>query len=719
MRKIRPVRQHDTSDCGAACLCSIARSFGYDLPLARIRELACTGPDGTNVLGLVEAAGKMGFLARGIRGPAQSLKAAPLPSIAHIETKDKRFHYVVLTGINPKSIRYMDPASGNFKRVAREEFVEMWTGVLIVMVPGAGFSERSENRSLAGRLMDLARPFRAVLLESFAGAILYSLLGLSTSFFVQKIIDNVLVNQNINLLNLLAIIMILLLIIRILISWYKNLFLLKTGQQVDAGLLMGYYRHLLSLPQQFFDSMKTGEILSRINDAIKIRVFLNRNLIDILVSILSISITLTVMAILSWKLSLLVLPVLPVYFLLYLIIDRINKKVLRGLMEHSANLESQLVESIHYQRSIRTFVWKDWSAGLTSRKIIPVLQESYRAGKAALQYGHFSEFVGGLMTILLLWKGTAMVIAGELSPGELMSFFAMLTYLLNPLSTLGSLNSSFRDAWIATDRLFQVLDLETEKNTEEGVPPENLEHRIEFSGVSFRYGNRPELFRDLSFSIPAGKLTGVIGPSGSGKSSIASLLLAEYMPGKGNIRFDNHDIQHLDRKVLRYITAIVPQRIELYSGSILENIAPGQNPPDYEKLLRVCRSTGLDRLIADLPEGFNTRIGENGKGLSGGEKQRIALARALYREPEILILDEPTSALDPASEAEILELLHSLRNRKRTIILITHKLNLVKDADHLILIERGACVASGKHEDLMQRNGQYMQMWTRQHLQES
>ncbi len=714
MKKIKGVSQHDASDCGAACLSSIARAYGYDMPVSRMRQLSSTERQGTSVMGLVEAAEKMGFIAKGIKGPPEALRSAPIPSIAHLMVNNNMYHYVVLTRIGKKRVKYMDPDGGCIKKEKYDELKEKWTGVLVVIVPGPAFEKKKDNPSLFRRFTELTRPFQKTLLQAFIGAILFSLLGLSTSLFVQKIVDFVLVNRNLNLLNLMGMAMLGMLVMRILISWFKNLFLLKAGHQVDAGLITGYYRHLLSLPQSFFDTMRTGEILSRINDAVKIRVFINHSLIEIAVAFMTIIITLTAMSFVSWQLCLLVASVLPFYFILYLVYDRVNKSVLRNLMEESAGLESKLVETIQAQRTIRSFGWTSWANDIISGKLTGVLRMSYKAGFASIITGHSGEFISGLITILLLWVGASKSCQGHLSPGELMSFYAMLGYLLAPLKSLGNLNQTFRDALIAADRLFQILDLQQENHLSTGIKVERIEKDIKFHNVHFRYGSRPELFKDLCFSIPFGKVTGIVGRSGSGKSSIAALIRGEYMPLKGNLMINNCDIHQLERTTLRRRISIVPQQIELFSGSILDNITPGEHEPDWKKILAIADQTGLIKLINQLPEGFYTEVGEHGLDLSGGERQRIAFARALYSNPDVLILDESTAALDAVSESEILNTISKLKNDSLTIILITHKLSLIRDVDHIVLIDNGKAPESGRHEELMQLNGEYRQLWQAQ-----
>jgi ATP-binding cassette subfamily B protein len=711
MKPIKPTGQHDGNDCGAACLCSVARAFGYHAPLSRIRQLTSTERNGTSVMGIVEGAEKMGLIAKGIKGPPEALRSAPVPSIAHIELKPGHYHFVVLTRVGKRRVKFMDPDGGRMRSSAFAEMEQKWTGVLIIVAPGPSFEKASSNPSLISRFTQVAGPLRGHLLQALTGTILFTLIGLSTSLFVQKIMDFVLVNHNPNLLNLMGTAMVILLIFRMLISWYKSLILLKAGHQIDGGLLLGYYRHLLALPQRFFDTMRTGEILSRMSDAIKIRVFINHSLVELIVAVLTILITLGAMALLSWQVCLLAASAMPVYLVLYTVIDRINKRVLRKLMEETAELESRLVESVRSQRTIRSFGWQNWSTGQISERLTHVLRGSYRAGISSLAASHSTDFVSALLTILLLWIGSGEALRGRLSPGELMSAYALLGYLTAPLQNLAGMNRTMRDAIIAADRLFQVLDLEQEDNLGAGILPDSLNGNIELRNVRFRYGSRPELFNDLSLTIPAGKLTGIVGSSGSGKSTIASLIRAEYAPTGGCIMINQINIGQMEKNNLRKKVAIVPQHIEIFSGSILENILPGLNNIDWKKLLWVADQTGLKEMIEHLPEGYNTRIGEQGLGLSGGERQRIAFARALYHQPDILILDEFTAALDPPSESEIMNAVQRLRTGNQTMIIITHKLGLVKDADHIVLIGHGKVIESGHHGELIQRKGNYYRLW--------
>ncbi len=714
MNKIKKIRQHDQADCGAACLVSIAACHGLQLPLSRVREMASTDRAGTNVMGIIEAAEEMGLTARGVKGPFEALPGAPTPSIAHVIMRKQICHFVVLVTCGKHHIKYMDPAHGSIVTTSHEAFRQIWTGVLIIISPSASFSKAKKDTPVLSRFIELARPFRKIIRQALAGAVVYSLLGLSTSLYVQKIMDFVLVNQNINLLNLMSCAMIILLIIRNLTSYFKNLFLLKTGHQIDCGLMMGYYRHLLTLPQRFFDSMRTGEILSRMNDAVKIRVFINHTIVDLVVSLITILLTFTAMAFLSWQLCLLAGLAIPVYGGIYIVYDMLNKSILRRTMEKAADLESQLVDTVRGQRTVRGFNLQDYAYNKAESGFIDLIRMNFRGGLISIRVSEAGDFFSGLITILLLWIGSLRVLQNMLSPGELMSFYAMLGYMMGPVRSLTGMNRTIRDATIAADRLFQILDLAGEKNQKTGIGIKKITHDIQFQNVEFRYGSRPLLFKGLDFSIPRSAMTGIVGKSGCGKSSIASLLMGIYPPRKGRILVNNCDINQFNKIQLRQVLALVPQQPELLSGSILDNISPGEKDPDTDRIMQIAEQTGLTEFLNDLPGGIYTAVGEQGFTLSGGERQRIAMARALYRRPEILVLDEFTSALDAEAEQEMIKLVLSMKDQGMTLVIISHKLQIVRQADHIILISDGRVSESGHHDELYGSGGQYRKCWEQQ-----
>lgn len=715
MKKKVKIKQHDITDCGAACLASVSAHYNLKLPVARIRQLASTDKRGTNVLGLIEAAEKLGFSAKGVKGPFESLQKIPKPAILHVVVKEVLHHFVVFYGITKKYVIIMDPADGKIHKKTHAEFQKEWTGVIVLLVPSEQFKVGNNKESIGKRFLKLLTPHKTVMTQALFGAAIYSLLGLATSIYVKNIVDHVLVDGNLNLLSLMSVVMIAILVLKVYINIMKSIFALKTGQKIDATLILGYYKHLLTLPQRFFDTMRVGEIISRVNDAVKIRAFINNASLDIVVNTLIVVFTLGLMFVFSWKLALVVLIGIPLYILVYAIFNRLNKLYLRKIMENAAELESHLVESLNGVSTIKQF-GTEYSANIKSEtSFVQLLKSTYKSAKNTIMSVNASEFIAGGLTIGVLWFGSTLVIDLEMTAGKLLSFYALLGYLISPMAQLISSNQTIQDAIIAADRLFQIMDLEREEAEENKIIlTKDLIEDIHFKQVAFRYGTRVQVFQNLNLIIPKGKTTAFVGESGSGKTSLVSLIQKLYPLQSGSIETGKYNLQHIDNSSLRQLIGVVPQKIELFTGSVIENIAFGAFEPDMKRIIDVCDFLNIRTFIENLPGGFNTYLGEHGVSLSGGERQRIAIARALYHNPEILILDEATSALDSASEEYIKKAIDVMKQQNKTIILIAHRLSTVMQADKICVLQKGVLVEEGNHTELMQKQSFYYNMWKQQ-----
>lgn len=708
------IKQHDIRDCGVACLASIGNHFKVKIPISRIRQLASTDQRGTNILGLIQAAEKMGFLAKGVREEMDSLSQIPLPAIAHLHLKNDLLHFVVIYKVTSKIVKVMDPGLGEMNYYSLEEFKELWTGVLVLMVPGENFKPINEKISPFSRFWNLIKPHQWMVGQALISAVLYTIFGLAMSFYIQKITDQVLVNGNLNLLNLLSAGMVAIIFLQIFYGFQKNRIMLKTGMMIDSNLILGYYKHLLYLPQRFFDTMRVGEITSRISDAIKIRAFINEVSIELVVNMLVILFSFGLMFSFYWKLALFALILIPIYLIIYFILNRFYKKIERKIMEEAAGLETQLVESISHARTIKEFGVEQFTNQKTETSFIKLLFTLYQSSITSIRTGNLIQLLTSLLTILLFWKGSEFVIQQELTPGELFSFYALIGYFTGPLSVLINSNKSIQNALIAADRLFEIMDLETESIENKIIIKKEDLGNIQFEKVAFAYGTRADVFEDFSIEFPLGKFSALVGESGSGKTSIFALIQNLYPIKSGKISIGEYSIQEIDHTKIRKLISIVPQQVNLFSGSILENIALGEENMDIKKIVGLCQNLGISSFVEQLPNGYNTDIGENGALLSGGQKQRIALARALYRDPEILLLDEATSALDTDSEKLIQNYLMDWVGKGKTIICIAHRLSTIKNADLIYVLEKGKVLERGRHYELIEKNGNYKNLWNKQ-----
>ncbi|MCL7989224.1 peptidase domain-containing ABC transporter [Sphingobacterium sp. lm-10] len=709
------VKQHDMRDCGAACLSSIGGYYGLQLPIAKIRQYCHTDTRGTNILGLTEGLAKMGFLAKGVRGKEEALAQIPLPAIAHIVIKDQLQHFVVIYKVDKQHITVMDPGVGKMEKYNWESFKKVWTGVLVLLEPNEYFEKRNEHVNNMVRFWQLIQPHRSVVFQALVGAMVYTLLGLSSAIYIEKITDYVLIDGNLRLLNLLSVGMIIILIFQIFLSIVKSILVLQTGQRIDRHLILGYYKHLFSLPQRFFDTMKVGEIISRVNDAVKIRTFINDVSIQIVVNIFIVLFSFALMFTYYWKLALVVALVIPLYLGVYWISNRLNKKVERRLMEEGADLEAHLVESLTAAKTIKLFGVETFANNKTDQRFSILLKTIYRSVMNGIFSGNASEFLSRIFTIVLLWVGSKYVIERVITPGELLSFYALIGYFTSPVSQLIGMNKSVQNALIASDRLFEIMDLEREELTDKmDLKPEQIGN-IQFDKVSFSYGSRAKIFTDFSCEFEIGKMTAIVGESGSGKTTLVTLIQNLYTLQSGKIQIGEYDISYVSNYSLRHLISTVPQEIELFSGNVIENIALGEEFPDMQRIIMITKQLDILGFIDKLPEGFQTYLGENGTLLSGGQKQRIAIARAIYRNPEILVLDEATSSLDSESEIVIQNTFKLLKEMGKTLIIIAHRLSSIAHADKIMVLKDGRIIEEGAHQLLLdQKKSYYRKLWSKQ-----
>jgi ATP-binding cassette, subfamily C, bacteriocin exporter len=685
VKKYIQIKQRDISDCGAACLASVSSYYGLHLPVSRIRQLAGTGRHGTSLQGLIEAAEQLKFQAKGARALGQAVRHIQTPAIFHLVQKGFQ-HFVVIYKISSRHIWVMDPAFGKILRYEMNSFKRQWSGIVLLLIPSEEFLGTNEKKSVFFRFWQIVHPHRRMMMTAALLTIIYAGLGFVTSFYIQRIVDVILPGGNNDLLKMLGLVMILLFWFRFVTGYLKSIFVLRTGQLMDRNLILSYYRHLLNMPQRFFDGMRTGELVSRVNDAMRIRVFINDMALGTVANIFAMIISLTIMFIYYWKLALWSLMIIPFYFIIYRINNKVNVKWQRKIMKSGAVFESHMVETLRGVSTIRRFGAEEYFNNMTEHKMNPLLQSVFVSNRNGLLMSHLSEWITGIWLIIILWNGANLVMDHQLLPGELISFFMIAVCFTIPVQAQIHANKPLQDALIAADRLFEITDLEKEKTEKLQIEcfPEG---DLVFENVHFTYGPGNTVFGGINLRLPEKQITALAGESGSGKSTLLSLVQKLYVPDAGKILIAGIDIQHLPTRMLRKKIAAVQQHVDLFEGDFISNIALGENEPDMDRIYEICQRLGLHSFIGQLTDRYQTIIREQGMNLSGGQKQRIGIARAIYRNPLILILDEATSALDTESEKQVMDTLRWFYNQKKTVIVITHRLSTIRQCDSIVFLK--------------------------------
>jgi ATP-binding cassette subfamily B protein len=689
MKKHCRVRQRDVTDCGAACLTSVFAFYGLHLPVSRIRQWAGTGKAGTTFTGLLRAAEKVNMDAKAVKAPLELLSTVPLPAIAHVMINKTYGHYVVLMEAKEDKLEIMDPADGAFRTVHVHEFAATWTGVLLLLKPGDGFSTNRKTATWK-KIAALIQPHRKQLALASMCAIMFSLLGLAATIYLQRIVDGVLEKHNADLLSALSLLMLFVLLLQYAAGLLKAFLALKSSQEIDRSLVLGYYRHLLRLPQSFFDNMQTGEMVSRINDAVRINAFVNELVLTAVVDVMILLSSIVLMFLYYWKLASMMIVIVPVYLLMFYRSNRINRRWQRRIMETGAELESLFVQSLSAASTIKKLaveelVCKKITKGY-NRLLVMIRSSSWKQIRIQVS----ADFVTRVFVVIILWTGCYFVFRDFLSKGELLSFYAMISYFTAPVLSLLTTNRNICDAFIAADRLFEIMELETDEHVG-SAEDFDVDGDIEFRDVAFGYASGRLVLQNINLVIHRGSCMGIKGESGSGKSTLAALLIKLYEPHSGQIYINGRSLASIDSRELRAQIVPVPQFTDLFNGSIRDNIILDK-PEELTKLTDICERLGIVELVNALPCGWDTIIHEQGVNLSGGQRQLISIARALYREPKVLILDEPSASVDHETENKIMQTIEWFRRGGNTVIIISHSEAALKICDNIVVLKNGTIV---------------------------
>ncbi|MDD5286921.1 MAG: type I secretion system permease/ATPase [Desulfuromonadaceae bacterium] len=691
-------------DPGLLSVLMIARHHGIAVDEAKLQHEFGLKPFTEDVILL--AAKRLGMTAKLVEQDPERLERAPMPAIAI--DKEGNFFIAVRYGYEqgdktkPRII-IQQPGSPEIKVLEIPTFLELWSGKFIFCISKMNYMRDLTKFDFSWFIPAIVK-YRKMLAEVLVISFVMQLIGLATPLAFQVIMDKVLVNHALKTLNVVAFGLLCAILFENTLSGIRTWVFARTSSKIDVELGARLYRHLFSLPIAYFQSRRVGDSVARVRELESIRNFLTGNAITLLMDLLFSVVFVFVMFWYSVQLTLIVLASVPLYFLLSLVLTPILRDRLKEKFDTGARNQAFLVESISGIDTIKSMAveprWVDnWEKQLASY---------VTAGLNATNIGTVANVgvtsVSKLVTVGILWFGAAQVLEGNLTVGQLIAFNMLSGRLTEPILRIAQLWNNFQQVGVSMERLGDILNAPAEVVGNKTRIP-RLNGSIEFDQVSFRYRpDTPDVIRSVNVKIEPGQVIGIVGRSGSGKSTLTRLVQRLYAPDRGRVMVDGQDISIIDTTSLRQQLGVVLQENLLFTGSIRDNIALSNPSLSIEPIIEAAKLAGAHEFICEMPEGYDTRVGEHGTGLSGGQRQRIAIARTLISNPRILIFDEATSALDYESEMIIQENMRKIC-AGRTVLIIAHRLSAVRDADRILVMERGQIIEDGSHDELLQKDG--------------
>ena len=715
------VKQHDATDCAAACMAMVCLHYKKETTITRLRDMMGTDLKGTNLIGLSKCAEELGFMSQAVRVDREGfLSKYTLPAIANVITKEGLSHFVVIFKITDKYVIVGDPAK-DLERLEIEEFYKNFTGAMLLLKPNEKFTGgKLKGTKMLDRYVKLLLPHKKLFIYTILASFLITVLGILSSLFNSIIYDEILPFQQKDVLKIMLVVFLGISLTQTAVSFIRQWMLIHLSMKIDIPLMLGYFEHVYKLPMKFFASRKTGDITTRFSDAFTIKDIFTNIALSLIMDISMALITGVILFQMNMKLFGIILFMTLISIVLVFIFKQPYKKINEEQMQQAAILNSEIIEGLRAVETIKGNANEEAELECIEREYIKSLRIGYKESMLSNVQGTISGVISGIGNLVLVYAGITSVINGDMTLGSYMAFSTLAGYFMEPIGNLVNLQLSIQEANISMKRLSEILDYEREHGMEDDMEADHMYQEIEkvdgdiaFNHVTFRYGNRKPALCDVSFTIPKGKKVAMVGASGSGKSTIAKLLLKYYEPESGEITIDGVDIKDYKNDSLRRVISYVPQNIELFSKSIFDNIRVCRQNSTLEEVKAAAKAADAHEFIKRLPMQYYTFLEEAGNGLSGGEKQRIALARAFLKENEFYIMDESTSNLDFATENVIFDMIYN-KFRNKSMLIIAHRLATVKNCDLIIVLDKGQIVEQGTHEELLEKQGQYYRLWEMQ-----
>lgn len=709
------VSQVDESDCGVACLAMILKYYKSKVSLASLRILARTNLEGTTAWGLIKAAHEFNLETEAIKTDMTLFNVdsnVPYPFIVHVVKENKLPHYYVVVKSTKTSLVIADPDSNvGLKKVLKTEFVNEWTGVALLMKPAINYQPTRERFSTLWSLFFNIFKHKGIVCCTIIATALMTTVGITSSYFLQGLIDTYIPKGNSRLLSVLALGLIIAYFFNSLFSYGQSFLLNMLGKKLSIEINLKYIQHVFELPIEFFLTRRTGEITSRFSDAEKIIEALASMVISIFVDFSVVLIMGGVLLFQNSNLFMIVLFNLPIYIFVIGIFIKKFERLDNQQMESNAKFSSSVIEDIQGIETIKSLNGEQDRYNQISYQFIDYLEKSFKYNNYETLQRSLKIFIQLTLNMIILWIGSIEIINHKMSIGQLMTFDALLSYFLNPLQNIVNLQPTLELAQVAQRRLSEIHAVQSEFKNKGLITGDrkSLEGCIEYRNVSYHYGYGATILKNINLKINPNEKLVIVGMSGSGKSTLVKLLVDFFSPNEGKILFNNLVSTKIDKHLLRSYVNYVPQTPYIFSGTIKENLLFGSKSNITEEdIIRACRLAAIDVEIKRLPLGLETRVDENAKILSTGQKQRLTIARSLLSPAKVIIFDEATSSLDTITEKQIIDNLLTLQNK--TIIFIAHRLSIAKRVNNIVVLDHGKIIEKGSYNELMQKHSFYFKL---------
>ncbi len=700
----------DKSDSGLACLAMLARFHGVVAEPAQLAHEFGKGGQPFGVTEILLAARKLGLKAKQAAIRIDRLATTPLPVLA----LDRDGGFFILAKCEDDQILIHDPRIGRPQTLSRAELEARWFGEIILFTSRASLAGELARFDFTWFIPAIVK-YRKLLGEILLVSFVLNLFALVTPLFFQVVMDKVLVHRGLTTLDVIAAGLLVVSMFEVVLSGLRTYVFAHTTSRIDVELGARLFRHLLALPMAYFQARRVGDSVARVRELENIRQFLTGNAITVVLDVFFSVVFIAVMLFYSGWLTLIVLASLPLYLLLSLLVTPLLRARLHEKFNRGAENQAFLVETVSGIDTLKAMAVEPQMTRHWDKQLAAYVAAGFSTAKLSSVAHEGVNMVGKLVTVAILWLGARLVIEGQLTVGQLIAFNMLAGRVAQPIMRLAQLWTDFQQTGISVQRLGDILNTRTELAGNKSSLPA-LSGRIELDQVTFRYRpDGPEVLRDVTLAIAPGEVIGVVGRSGSGKSTLAKLVQRLYVPEHGRVLVDGMDLALAEASSLRRQIGVVLQENVLFNRSIRENIALADPGAPLEAVMQAAKLAGAHDFILELPEGYDTMVGEHGSTLSGGQRQRIAIARALITQPRILIFDEATSALDYESERIIQQNMKAIC-QGRTVIVIAHRLSAVRDANRILVIDRGQIVEQGSHAELLDHEaGHYSRLHRLQH----